>query len=99
MKVIGEDGNSGFIVYATLRELAQVMGYGWEGESPCPSIKVGHVIPVAECFEAINRIRLLKSSVKEIEKQAERLLSVVKTRQGHLDPVIVVAEKKVGGAK
>lgn len=99
MKVLGEDGDSGFIVWATRRELAQVMGYFWESETPCPPIKVGCVIPVAECYEAISRIRELKSSVKEIEKRSERLLSIIKTRQGHLDPVIEQAEKKVGGAK
>ncbi len=94
MKVIAQAEGERFIVVADKRELANIMGYLWEGESPCPLIKVGSVIKVTEAYSALASIRYLKPNLKAIADAADNIGKVIKLKQGFIDPIVETAEKK-----
>ena len=83
-----------FIVTAEKNELANIMGYSWSNETPCPVIKVGSLIKVTEAYAALHSIRMLKPNLKAIAEAADKIGTVIKLKQGFIDPIVEQADKR-----
>ena len=94
MKVIAQAEGSRFIVICEQNELANIMGHSWGGVSPCPVIRVGSVIKVTEAYAALHSIRMLKPNLKAIAEAADKIGSVIKLKQGFIDPIVETAGKR-----
>ena len=95
MKIIAQSEGENYIAVVSKRELANIMGYYYEGEAHCPEIRVNAIIKVTEAYSALGAIRDLGSKVKTIESAANGLLDVIRLKHPLIQPIIETAEKKV----
>ena len=76
MKIIGKTGDgwsAEFIVTAKKTELAEIMGFTYEGDPACPEIDIGKTIPVSTIFAYL---KLVAAADKNIKSAAQTLKAV-----------------------
>ena len=84
MKIIGKTGDgwsAEFIVTAKKTELAQIMGFEYEGAKDCPQIEINKEIPVSYIFNYLKKvaaadgnIRLAAKTLKAVADLAETII-------------------------
>lgn len=76
MKIIGQT-DEGFIINATEREIFNLIGYYYSGDTGAPKLRVGSVIDVSsmyrQLYEIKNRKGVLGKLAKELKETADLL--------------------------
>lgn len=90
MKIIADSSadpyNKKYMLEATATEVANFIGFYWNGQEGCPQLTVGMEITVAEMFSQLYRMKRVED---ELEKCAVKLREAADLCTVH-DPIKVI---------
>ena len=92
MKILGKT-KDGFIMEATKKEVANLIGFYSDYDSDLPRIEAGHVIKVAEMFTKLYNLAREKDTIKKAVTQVRGLCDLLEINDP-LDRIKLKTKKK-----